>query len=89
MHIIQEWMSDFLFSIPLSAEHTVDIFFWLTAFFGSYFLLCKMRDNEGLQGNPIMLVLNRVIRLLPTYMFVLMFFWKFLPQFGGAGPMFY
>jgi hypothetical protein len=82
-------MGDFLFSIVLSAEHVVDIFFWLTAFLGSYFLLCKMRDNEGLMGSWPFLYLNRLVRLLPLYMFSLFFFWKFLVLFGGNGPLFF
>jgi hypothetical protein len=35
-------MGSFLFSFVLSAEHVVDIFFWLTAFLASYMLLVKM-----------------------------------------------
>lgn len=42
LNIIQEWMGSFLFSFVLSAEHVVDIFFWLTAFLASYILLVKM-----------------------------------------------
>ena len=89
MNVIQEWMSDFLFSIVLSAELVVDIFFWLTAFLGTFYMLSKMKDQDGILGNWFMIILNRLVRLLPTYMFALLFFWKFLPQFGGDGPMFY
>ena len=89
MNIIQEWMGDFLFSIVLTAEHTVDIFFWLTSFLGSYFLLVKIQDNNGLLGSWLMIYLNRIVRLLPLYMFAMFFFWKFLILYGGDGPLFF
>lgn len=82
-------MGDFLFSIVLSAEHVVDIFFWLTAFLGSYFFLKKLQEREGFMGSWWMLYLNRLVRLLPLYMFAMFFFWKFLVLFGGDGPLFY
>jgi peptidoglycan/LPS O-acetylase OafA/YrhL len=84
-------MASFLFSIVLSAEQVVDIFFWLTAFLGSYFLLCKLKERDGLfpPGGIAMIYLNRLVRLLPLYMFAMFFFWKFLVLFGGDGPLFF
>ena len=82
-------MGDFLFGIVLSAEHVVDIFFWMTAFLGCYFMLKKLKDNNGMLGSWGMIYLNRLVRLLPLYMFAMFFFWKFLVLFGGAGPLFY
>lgn len=81
-------MGDFLFSIVLSAEHVVDIFFWLTAFIGSFFILVKLQDKDS-TFSVAMLYLNRLVRLLPLYMFVMFFFWKFLVLYGGDGPLFY
>lgn len=83
MAVIQEWMSSFLFSVVLSAEHVVDIFFWLTAFLSTYLLLVKPAPSWG------WLYLNRVVRLLPLYAFTMFFFWKFLVLYGGDGPLFY
>jgi peptidoglycan/LPS O-acetylase OafA/YrhL len=82
-------MSDFFFSVILQAELVVDIFFWMTAFLGSYFMLCKLKDNQGVLGNYAKLYLDRIVRLLPVYVFTIFFFWKFLVLFGGDGPMFY
>jgi peptidoglycan/LPS O-acetylase OafA/YrhL len=82
-------MSDFLFSIVLSAEYVVDVFFWMTAFLGSYFMLTVMKENDGILGNWGKHYLHRLVRLLPTYLFTLFFFWKFLVLYGGEGPMFY
>ena len=90
LNIIQEWMGSFLFGIVLSAEHVVDIFFWLTAFIGSYFLLVKIQNNEGtLPCSWFWIYLNRIVRLLPLYLFAMFFFWKFLVLYGGDGPLFY
>jgi hypothetical protein len=90
MEVIQEWMEHWLFSIVLSAEHTVDIFFWLTAFLGSYAILAKMNEMQNVKAlSWFMIYLNRVVRLLPLYMFAMFFFWKFLVLYGGSGPLFY
>ena len=90
MEVIQEWMEHWLFSIVLSAEHTVDIFFWLTAFLGSYAILAKMNEMQNVKAlSWFMIYLNRIVRLLPLYMFAMFFFWKFLVLYGGSGPLFY
>lgn len=82
-------MGDFLFNLVLSAEHVVDIFFWLTAFLGSYFMLNKLKENNGSMGSWGLIYVNRIVRLLPLYMFSMFFFMKFLVLFGGDGPLFY
>jgi peptidoglycan/LPS O-acetylase OafA/YrhL len=83
-------MTSITFTIVLQAELFVDIFFWMSAFLASYFLLIKLQENQGKFGTSIFtLVLHRVARILPVYMFVLGFFWKFLPLFGGEGPIFF
>lgn len=92
MNVIQEFMSDFLFSIVLAADLIVDVFFWMTAFISSYFLLIQLHDNLGSFGgwtSVVRLYLDRFMRLFPTYMFALFFYWKFLVMFGGEGPMFF
>lgn len=82
-------MESFTFSAVLSAEHVVDVFFWMTAFIGSYFMLSKMQKNEGFLGSVAFIYINRVVRLLPLYVFAIFFFWKFLVLFGGDGPLFF
>jgi peptidoglycan/LPS O-acetylase OafA/YrhL len=47
-----------------------------------------MRDNDGKLGSVLGIYLHRAMRFLPLYMFVLLFFWKFVPLFGN-GPMFF
>lgn len=85
-------MTHFSFSIVLSADLIVDVFFWMTAFLASYFMLGRLRENAGKFGGwkqIARIYLTRVFRLLPTYFFALLFFWKFLVLFGGEGPTFF
>ena len=82
-------MPDAMFSIVIQAELMVDVFFWMTGLLGTYFLLIKIDENDGKYGQLWMIYLNRIMRLLPVYMFTLLFFWKFLVLFGGDGPLFF
>jgi peptidoglycan/LPS O-acetylase OafA/YrhL len=82
-------MEDALFTVVISAELAVDIFFWLTAFLSCFFLLNRMNDNDGNIGSVFKIYLNRFMRLFPLYAFTLFFFWKFLVLYGGDGPMFF
>ena len=89
MMIVQEWMTDVSFSQILMSELAVDVFFWLSAFLACYFFLNRMHDNDGTLSSSLMIVLNRYVRLIPLYVFALLFFWKFIAIFGGDGPMFF
>jgi len=74
----------------LSADLIVDSFFWISAFLASYQLLVRMKLNDGkLPNNKFALCFNRFIRLWPLYVFTLLFFWRFIPLFGGEGPLFF
>lgn len=49
-----------------------------------------MSLNEGeLPSSKIKLIAHRWFRLIPLYMFTLFVFWKFVPLFGGEGPLFF
>mmetsp|Transcript_13805 Transcript_13805/g.9957 ORF Transcript_13805/g.9957 Transcript_13805/m.9957 type:complete len:138 (-) Transcript_13805:39-452(-) len=87
--IIQDWMGSLAFSLVLSGDLAVDIFFWLTAFLATYFLLNKMHDNAGDYGSSFLFLFSRYMRLFPMYAFMLFFFWQFIVVFGGDGPMFF
>jgi hypothetical protein len=92
LEAIQDFMSHFFFTIVISADLLVDIFFWMTAFIATYFLLIRLKVSYGSFGgwkSVMRIYLHRVMRLLPTYMFALFFFWKFIVLFGGEGPMFF
>jgi len=74
----------------LSADLTVDVFFWLSAFLGSYKLLMLLKHNDGnFPCSKRRLVLDRFIRLAPLYYATLFFFWQVMVLMGGAGPLFF
>lgn len=50
MRVIEEWMTHILFGVVLSADLLVDIFFWMTAFLATYFLLIRLKENGGKFG---------------------------------------
>ena len=86
MNIIQEWMTDSLFSLVIQAEFVVDIFFWITAFLASYLLLVKLKETNV---SLVMVIVNRIVRLWPSYAITLLISWKIMSLFGGEGPMFF
>jgi len=89
IEVIQEWMSDILFSIVLTAELAADIFFWLTGFLACYFLLVRAKSNSGNVGPISKFYFKRLARLWPAYTFTLFFFWKVLLISGGEGPAYF
>ena len=90
IEVVQEWVQSTFFSIVISADLVADIFFWISAFLGTYQLLVRMRLNDGkLPNNKFVLIFGRFIRLWPLYVFTLLFFWRFIPLFGGEGPLFF
>ena len=90
IEVIQEWVQSSFFSIVLSTDLFVDVFFWISAFLATYQLLVKMKLNDGkLPSNKFVIIFNRFIRLWPLYVFTLFFFWRFMPLFGGEGPLFF
>lgn len=46
-------------------------------------------NNGALPSNKFVLIFSRFMRLWPLYVFTLLFFWRFMPLFGGEGPLFY
>ena len=76
LEALENWLKSGFFSIVLSADLTVDVFFWLSAFLGSYKLLMLMKKNDGnYPCSKRKLVLNRIVRLAPLYYATLFFFW--------------
>ena len=61
----------------------MDVFFWLSGFFLAYSLLPKR--VRGVTAY-VVVVLSRYLRLMPVYLFVLLFFWQIFP-YMGSGPM--
>ena len=83
IEVVQEWVQSTFFSIVISADLVADIFFWISAFLGTYQLLVRMRLNDGkLPNNKFVLIFGRFIRLWPLYAFTLLFFWL-----SGTAPL--
>ena len=90
LEAVEVWLKSGFFSIVLSADLIVDIFFWLSAFLASYQLLVLMKLNDGnFPCSKKMLVFNRFVRLAPLYYFTLLFFWQIVTLFGGQVPLFF
>jgi peptidoglycan/LPS O-acetylase OafA/YrhL len=64
----------------------VDIFFWMSAFLASYLLLVKMKESRV---SFWVVIMNRLVRLWPSYAITLLFGWKIMTLFGGEGPTFF
>jgi len=88
MQVLQEWVHCFSFSFVLASDYVIDVFFVLSAFLATYFVLRKMRDNEGEQGSFVAYGLHLYMRHTPLYAFNLFFFWKIVSLFGD-GPNFF
>jgi len=90
LEVIERWINSRFFSTILKVDLIVDTFFWIGAFLASYQMLTSMSVNEGkLPSSKFKIYLNRVVRLLPLYLFAMLFFWRIVVLFGGDGPMFF
>jgi len=50
-----------------SATYSVDIFFWLSGFLGTYLLLVEMKKKKGKSKPFVFVILHRILRLWPMY----------------------
>ena len=74
----------------LEADLISDIFFWMSGFLLSYYILLKMHKNGGnLWASTLRLAFERYLRIAPLYFFMIFFLWRFIGLLGGAGPRFY
>ncbi|EAS03650.1 acyltransferase family protein (macronuclear) [Tetrahymena thermophila SB210] len=80
-----------IFLFISSCLFSVDVFFLLGGFFVSYVAAdAKLLNNFNLK-DPIkafscyfLALVNRIVRILPTYFVALMIFWKLVPYFGQS-----
>jgi peptidoglycan/LPS O-acetylase OafA/YrhL len=90
MEIAQQWMEQHHLFFVLSADNGVDTFFWMTAFLASYKMLSSAHQNiNEFPISKCRMILDRAVRLLPLYVFTLLFFWRIMVLFGGDGPLFF
>lgn len=90
LEVVSQWISSVFFIQIFAADYMCDIFYWITGFVMSFNLLKKHHQNgENWWTNPVRIWFERYLRLLPMYMFMMLFLWKFIGLFGGMGPRFY
>ena len=72
-------------TIAFGGFFAVDIFFFITGFLLTYFLLIELDKNHG-KIKWSLLYLHRIIRIMPTYLFMLGFCYWIIPYLG-SGPL--
>ena len=90
LEVISEWFQTKSFIVVLGADMQCDMFYWITGFVSSFQLLKRIHLNgETWFAHPARIFMERYMRLIPLYVFMIFFLWKFISLFGGAGPKFY
>ncbi len=73
-------------TILCAAYYGVDVFFWIGGFLLTIGLLEKINPKKFVP-NYLMLIVHRLIRIWPTYLAAILFYWKVMPLMGD-GPIF-
>lgn len=90
LEIVYEWVHGGFFYFILQADLQSSSFFFITGFTLSFTLLKKIQQNDGnYWTNPLRVFFERIFRLIPLYIFMILFLWLFMSTTGGYGPMFY
>lgn len=84
LHIIRYMIPSTAFQIILNATFSVDVFFYLSGFLTTYFVLKELRQRNG-HVNWILMIIHRIWRLTPMMILALFFFWQVIPTLGN-GP---
>lgn len=86
--VMIQWFERWSFYILMAAPYSVDIFFWLSGFLGSYLMLELLKKRNGRNQPYWMIMLHRFLRIAPLYFATILFFW-FIMAMAGTGPIFY
>lgn len=90
LEVVYEWVYSSFFYFILQADLQSSCFYFITGFTLSFTMLKKHKQNDGnFWANPVRIFFERYLRLLPLYVFMLLFLWLFMSTTGGYGPMFY
>ena len=90
LEVVGQWFESSIFMFVLQADLQADIFYWMTGFLMSFYILEKLHSNGGnMWASTVRITFDRYLRLAPLYIFMIFFLWKFIGLFGGAGPRFY
>eukprot|EP01017_Pseudomicrothorax_dubius_P004186 TRINITY_DN10786_c0_g1_i1.p1 TRINITY_DN10786_c0_g1~~TRINITY_DN10786_c0_g1_i1.p1 ORF type:complete len:670 (+),score=138.77 TRINITY_DN10786_c0_g1_i1:102-2012(+) len=79
------WVNKFL-AVILGAEYVVDVFFFLGGFFFTFIYLRKGADSGLTVPKYIFMIIHRVLRIVPVYLVVILFYWK-VSSVIGSGPV--
>ncbi|XP_003384838.1 PREDICTED: O-acyltransferase like protein-like [Amphimedon queenslandica] len=82
--VVSSFIPRFTAQAVTNAFFAVDSFFYISGFLVAYLTLREMKRRNG-SFPYITYYLHRILRLTPTYMFVLFFYW-FLSVYLGKGP---
>lgn len=88
--MISKILKSKFFLVVFQADLQSDVFYWITGFTMSYQVLKKIHQNNGnWLSSPNRVFFERIFRLLPLYVFMIFFLWKFIGLLGGSGPRFH
>ncbi|OMJ95593.1 hypothetical protein SteCoe_1019 [Stentor coeruleus] len=79
-------LTHFYFTTVYSGPYSVDTFFWLSGVLQGYLMTMQIAAHKKI--NWVMIVVHRFIRILPLYMFIILFQWS-LTKYVGNGPKWY
>lgn len=79
-------LSQNFMDIVVAGFFAVDTFFFLGGFFASYVLYSKLKSMKVGISSYGSVVIHRLIRILPAYVFVMVLYWKIAGYFGN-GPL--
>ncbi|KAL3915681.1 MAG: hypothetical protein SGILL_005532 [Bacillariaceae sp.] len=78
----------FLGQLLFSSRYAVDTFLCISGYLAVYVLQRKLKPNKSSKWHILGVLLMRLIRILPLYMFCLGF-WMYIAPHLGAGPFWY
>lgn len=83
---VADYYSQAGFIVISSGHYAIDTFFWLSGFLQGYLMTLQLNSHKKV--NWILIVLHRFVRVLPLYMFILLFSWT-MAKYMGSGPKWY
>lgn len=88
LHTIPEIISSSNYILVYAGFYAVDSFFWVSGFLFTFLTLIEIDKNHKFTYMQFFLAyIHRFLRITPTYMFCLCFFWA-LQKYLGNGPLY-
>ena len=84
-----EIISESKYIIYIGSSYCVDSFFWISGLLMGYFYTAEVQNSKNFSAKSIaMTLLHRYLRLTPTFIFIVLFYWS-LNAYLGNGPLWY